>query len=193
VHHRHDFWRFLLVRVFIAVLVGCALPISAAGAGVGSVRTAGVLDHSFGRGGVVVTELRTRGSLTASVSLSDLALDPRARIVAVGNDWKYGGRHVDSVLVRYASGGRVDRRLTIGSGTVDSVATQRDRKVVVGGRAHCLFVQRLLANLREDPTFGGSGTVCSSDSRGQDGQVGPIVVLPDSCHRPDLRARPLSG
>lgn len=174
------------LRLLAASMMG-VLAVSAVAAGAERVGRSGALDRSFGRAGIVVTELRTPGSRIASVWGSELAIGPRGEVVAAGGVAKYGGRETDAWLLRYSSRGRLDRRLVgdlgdLGLHVVDSIAVQRDGRMLVGGGGFGgLFIRRFLANGRADTTFGQRGKVhvALGDPEDREGHVEPIVVRPD--------------
>ena len=122
--------------------------------------TNGTLDTTFGTGGKVLTDFST-----GFEALSEIALQPDGKIVAVG-------RSLDQVgLARFNANGSLDSSFGTGGkvlaldGTiVKSVAIQTDGKIVVTGAASAgpqiaLAVARFNSSGSLDTTFGTNGVV----------------------------------
>jgi len=131
----------------------------------------GNLDPSFGRGGIVRTDVGGIDDARA------VALQPDGRIVVAG-----------TVLARYTPDGTLDA--SFGSGGVvktpgsllpGAVAFQPDDKVVMGGSTRQgggdFVVARYAPDGKLDPSFGG-GTV-TTDIGGSDSRIQAIALQPD--------------
>jgi uncharacterized delta-60 repeat protein len=148
----------------------------------------GLLDPSFGRGGLVIFD---GGSLDERILA--LALAPDGSLLAGG--YVNGERRSDLLLARL----RTDGTLTKGFGNTDkgfavhdlgtnseriaSLAIQPDGKIVAGGQtavAHNadFAVFRYDADGFFDPTFGRAG-VASFDFQGREDRVRSIALQPD--------------
>jgi uncharacterized delta-60 repeat protein len=117
--------------------------------------SAGVLDPTFGSGGIVTTAL-TKGNDYANGSL----LQPNGDIIVYGQSLaRRGGQ---SAMARYTPSGNLDP--TFGSGGIvltkldgiGKAALQADGKIVAGGAGHLV---RYNANGSVDQTFGSQGVV----------------------------------
>jgi uncharacterized delta-60 repeat protein len=127
------------------------------------VTTTGVLDGSFGNGGIVITEISNDSDY-----LEEIAIQPDGKIVAIG--YSYDGYGV--VVARYDNDGTLDN--TFGSGGVitanfenftfceaTDVAIQPDDKILVAGRVgiseYQFAVARLTADGNLDNSFSSNG------------------------------------
>ena len=143
-------------------------------------------DGTFGRGGVVRTDVGIgNADLLALVRLRT------GKLVAVGpgSDFPNGAY---SALVGYRSDGRLDRgfgvrgRLVLKvagrdfeSGAVAAAALPSGKFVVAGGTGGRIFVSRHLPDGRYDPSFGGSGLITTRIAGGA-GWASAVAVQPDN-------------
>jgi uncharacterized delta-60 repeat protein len=129
----------------------------------------GTLDQSFGRNGIVLTDLSPYFD-----QASDVEVEPDGSIVAAGTANLYG--HGKFAIVRYHPDGTRDRTFG-GDGTVktsfrpvgcapstaETLALQADGPIVVGGMTSCgppdFALVRYLPNGALDPSFDGDGRV----------------------------------
>jgi len=131
----------------------------------------GSLDGTFGSKGRVTTAL---GNFRDTVS--DIALQPDGKIVAVGNTTSFGGGD-DFIAVRYTAAGVLDKTfdgdgLAVvnlgGADNVGAVAIQGNGKIVLAGGHETattptkLSLVRLTATGGLDPTFGTGGKTIST-------------------------------
>ena len=150
---------------------------AAAGFALTRFTTAGTLDSGFGEGGIVRTQIGTKGS----GSVRSLSLQADGKILAAG-DATIGGIRTFAV-VRYLATGELDP----GFGTevvasanfaaeVRGVVAQADGTILLAGTASQNFlVFRLLREGGADPAFGNGGAFT-------DGDWHEIVDAPDSGH-----------
>ncbi len=131
----------------------------------------GSLDLTFGVGGITVTD---SGGTGAPVGL---AIQPDGKIVVARLS-----RDKSSVLVRYDQNGRLDQTFSAGTVpadlaggfSVESLALQRDGRIVVSGIGapqgagilYGVLVMRFSRNGTLDPTFGGGGVVHTAGGSG---------------------------
>jgi uncharacterized delta-60 repeat protein len=160
----------------------------------------GALDESFGKGGLVVQNMR---SLTAD-NIRGIAIQPDGKIVAGGASYEdvvTVGPNSDFMVARYNPNGSSDLSFGIGglmttdfgSGTFDqpnALALQPDGKVVLGGYtndgdgpgvlfgADQLALARYTPNGMLDPTFGRGGKVVF-DGGSLDERILALANAPD--------------
>jgi uncharacterized delta-60 repeat protein len=152
----------------------------------------GSLDPSFGNEGKVLT-LLGGGQFD---TVSELALQPDGKIVAVGQARSPGTFNVDITVVRYNSDGSYDT--TFGSGGIvqthlagtddqgSGVVLQPDGKIVVAGRTGNSFyanfvILRYNSNGSPDSTFGSTGSVTTHFDGGYQttANARDVALLPD--------------
>lgn len=129
----------------------------------------GELDRSFGNDGIVIWR---RPGRRGPELLHDIAIQPGGRIIGVGAVGEHGigesGREPAALVIAYRPDGRVDRSFgrdgrvafrAPGGAQYTGLKTVRalpDGRLLVAGFHHgSLFLARLLADGRLDPTFGG--------------------------------------
>lgn len=146
----------------------------------------GLLDDSFGRGGVV-----TLDAGTLDEEIRALALTPGGRIVAAG--FTNGENRGDFMVARFRADGRVDHTFGTAGRTVtdagsnserlEAVALQPDGKIVAGGQIarqrHGDFaVLRYDADGVPDAGFG-KGGIADVDFAGREDTVNALLLRPD--------------
>lgn len=158
------------------VVVGAAAGPSVRGEfAVARYETDGLLDPTFGDGGMVVT--RYHGAVARAV-----ALQPNGRIVVAGYN-------TGLALARYRPDGRLDRTFAgngrIGTAVVGrlwalAVALQPDGRIVVAGGWDIFNVglARFRVDGRLDPTFGDDGVLVADMGGGEQALTG-LVIQPD--------------
>ncbi|OAI56761.1 hypothetical protein AYO49_00600 [Verrucomicrobiaceae bacterium SCGC AG-212-N21] len=129
------------------------------------------LDLSFGTGGTIITPAGT------SSFVSSIVVQPDGKIVAAGR--ASDGTKTNFAIVRYlpsgtldqsfGSGGVVTVAIGVGDSSANSVALQRDGKIVAGGYATNasewkFALVRLNSNGVLDTSFGGGGTIMTKIS-----------------------------
>ncbi len=147
--------------------------------------SAGVLDPSFGTGGIV----RTFGPFEDTAHA--LALAPDGTLVAVGATTDGTTADQQFALYRYradgaldaafGTGGRVATTVSPGDDHAEAVAVQPDGRIVVAGATEGrgdFAVARYEADGDLDPTFGRGGTVATDVAGGSDVAYA-VLVEPD--------------
>jgi uncharacterized delta-60 repeat protein len=116
----------------------------------------GALDGSFGTGGKAAVDFGGDDFGNA------LARQANGRILIAGRSTTAG-----AIVARLLANGKLDGtfgaggKLSLGSGSLDAVIVQPDRKILVAGNANgpaVMTVTRLKTNGTPDPTFDGDGT-----------------------------------
>src|SRR4051794_25808587 len=140
----------------------------------------GVVDHSFGSGGIVTQSLNTTVGHPDAAGFKRLIRQPDGKLVAVG--FARFGEDTRVLLARYTADGALDRSFSGGLVLTDVPGADRDiaadvlplpdgRLVVVGtafGAVRSdIFLARYLPNGALDPALGGGGIVL--DRAPQDG------------------------
>jgi uncharacterized delta-60 repeat protein len=173
------------MRTPTAVAAAAAtLAAGAAGAGV-----PGDVDRSFGRSGIVRTDVAGQGRDRCF----EVLLQPDRKIVCIGHTTPRGSQYEDAVLARYLPNGRLDATFgargvaRFGSPDLDEVplsgVRQPDGKIAVAGVADVrgggqdLFVARLGRDGALDNAFGSGGTVTTDVGAGDDFEVGYGIAL----------------
>jgi uncharacterized delta-60 repeat protein len=148
----------------------------------------GDLDRSFGRNGIVRTDVAAAGNDRCF----ELVLQPDRKVICIGQTTPRGSQHEDAVLARYLPAGRLDPTFGLrglsrfGSPDLDEVPVsgvrQSDGKIVVGGVADVsagqdFFVARLGGNGALDSTFGSGGAVTTDVGSGDDFDYGYSLAL----------------
>ena len=154
----------------------------------------GVLDTSFGTGGIVT------GHFTATGAATSLALQPDGKILVAGYD-----ANSDGYLIRLKSNGTIDaafgtRQLRAGTGlatTVSDMAIGADGRIIIAGNAvsDALDYSAVIFVLKSDGNF---DTTFSSDGKRTDPlykNLDGLAVQPDgkillTGHPPVLRRLP---
>ena len=142
----------------------------------------GVLDPSFGNGGIVITSIHD-GNDNASA----LAIQPDGKIVVAGSS--NNGSNYDFALIRYNPNGSLDFAFGMkgivlidfrhGDDQVSAVAIQADGKIVVAGYSNTdLALARFKPNGSMDAAFGKGGKVVTSIGSGED-EASAISLQPD--------------
>lgn len=183
----------------VVALVACGGGQGAAPAGDGERGTAasqpgGLLDPSFGSGGVVTTGFSDLKRGTLSAGAHDVAIQADGRIVVVGGAHGEDEDGHDFAIARYAPEGTLDTDFDVdGKATTDlgsssdighAVALQRDGKIVVAGQSYGEFTGNDFALVRYNPggsidrTFGTEGTVVTDFEDGMDVAY-DVAVQPD--------------
>lgn len=142
----------------------------------------GILDNSFGNGGIVLIELKTSSFFGLAALQSD------GKIVAVGTYMSANQQQDDFLLIRFLSNGSLDTSFgnngivttDFGSGRErpGAVSLQPDGKIIVAGsNLNAVFIARYNENGSLDQTFGTSGKKIVT---GLGGATSPmsIVLLP---------------
>lgn len=146
----------------------------------------GVLDTTFGSGGIVTTSIGTLAGARAIIR------QPDGKLLVGGQGNAFAG-NLDSVLVRYNANGSLDT--TFGSGgiarfdlgalpdSIQAIALQPDGKIISAGTSGTntdtdFTVVRYNANGTLDPSLGGYGVILTWFGPGAD-QVNGVVVQPD--------------
>jgi len=147
--------------------------------------TAGVLDPTFGTGGMVVTNVGGEAEATA------LAIQPNGSIVVVG--WAELRGQWNFIVTRYTTAGVLDTtfhksgQVSVDFGSNDyamGVAIQPDGKIVVAGASGDAGTQIAVARLRStgglDKAFGGgTGKVITTYSGGLASWADAVALQPD--------------
>jgi uncharacterized delta-60 repeat protein len=160
------------------------------GFAVAQYRPDGSLDPRFGTGGQVVTPVGVNGDAGANA----VVYQPDGKIVAVGGATDAQG-NADFAAARYLPDGRLDPTFGTGGTVVvlipggdansNSVALQRDGKILIGGIAvtddgQNFCVVRLTRDGTPDPDFGDQGIVLEQNIPDQDkGGATSVAVGPD--------------
>lgn len=148
----------------------------------------GRLDHSFGKGGKVVTDFGKTDAASA------VTIDQDGKIVVAGRIWDYGSKAGFGVA-RYVADGRLDRSFGRGGMVLTefgshtdawalALAIQRDRKIVVGGYDHAkkkerVALARYMPDGHLDRSFGTGGKLVTEFVPSGSGNVQAIAIQPD--------------
>ena len=128
----------------------------------------GVLDPTFGSGGLVTTNFAGGGQALAVAAYPNAGTANDGKVVSVGYVNSGGGRGEDFAVVRYSLDGTLDRTFG-GTGEVitnlgstgdeaHAVAVQSDGKIVVAGQSgSAMALARYNADGSLDASFGGKG------------------------------------
>ena len=148
--------------------------------------TNGTLDPSFGKGGIVITTLKSGDDHTSA-----LAIQPDGKIVVAGST--YNGKANDFAVIRYNENGTLDPSFGKGGISITSInegddnasglAIQPDGKIVVAGSTNNgsnfdFALIRYNPDGTLDPAFG-TGGIVSIDIRQGDDQVSSIAIQAD--------------
>jgi len=149
-------------------------------------RPDGTLDASFGKGGKVVTSIRSGEDEASAISIQ-----PDGKIVVAGSS--NNGLNFDFAVVRYnmngtldpsfGKGGAVITLIRDGDDKASSVAIQADGKIVAGGSSNNgsnfdFALIRYHPNGTLDPSFGEGGIVMT-DIRSGDDHANAIAIQTD--------------
>jgi uncharacterized delta-60 repeat protein len=172
------------LKALVASAAAASLAAGAAGAG-----APGDIDRSFGRSGIVRTDVADQGRDRCF----EILFQPDRKVVCIGQTIPRGSQHEDAVLARYLSNGRLDATFgargvaRFGSPDLDEVplsgVRQPDGKIAVAGVADVrgggqdLFVARLGPDGALDKAFGSGGTVTTDVGAGDDFDFGYGVAL----------------
>jgi uncharacterized delta-60 repeat protein len=168
-------------RALVRVLAMAMAVVVALAAGTGAATAAearprpGTLDRSFGRDGVVRTDVVPG----VSDGVSAVAVQPDGKVVVAGQSWDDAGGYV--TLVRYHADGGLDRgfgadgRVATPGGWygVSDMAVQADGSILVAGG---FGIDRYRADGRRDASFGDGGRVPLSPATME---VIDVAPLPD--------------
>ncbi len=156
--------------------------------------TAGILDTSFGSGGVVVQDFAGEQDYAYAV-----AVQPDGKIVAAG-DWYAGGVNPNFAVDRFTATGALDTSFTGNAGAgrayadftgrpdyARALALQPDGKIIVAGEAQTgasgelidFALARFTATGALDTTFGPNHNGKVLTNLGLDESIKSIVVQPD--------------
>jgi uncharacterized delta-60 repeat protein len=156
----------------------------------------GVVDHSFGSGGVVTQSLNTTVGHPDDAGFRRLIRQPDGKLVAVG--FARFGQDTRVLLARYTADGALDRSFSGGLVLTDIPGANRDiardvlalpdgRLIVVGtafGPSRSdIFLARYLANGALDPTMGSGGIAIDralqdNTNAFTDGRANAAALLP---------------
>jgi uncharacterized delta-60 repeat protein len=151
----------------------------------------GDLDLSFGEGGVATSQVGNFGAGRANELVSDLAVQPDGKIIAVGPI--YNGFDWDSAITRFHPDGSLDvsfgdNGTTFSSVSISAVVLQEDGKVVVAGALSVdLFgfstsdfaVSRYHPNGSLDESFGNNGLVTTAIIGSQQDEASDVIIQAD--------------
>jgi uncharacterized delta-60 repeat protein len=169
------------VRIAGVCSVVCILFAALALGSVRAYAAPGMLDPSFGAGGMVITAFPG-----FDAAIGGVTLQPDGKIVAAG--WRQSGTTTEGVVARYLSNGTPDPSFgangtaIIPNAFYSAVALQPDGRIVAAGTvAHYPFgviVSRLRSDGTLDPAFGAGGSsIVSSPTSTM--QASALAIQPD--------------
>jgi len=144
----------------------------------------GDLDPSFDGDGILITD-----NDSGSDSITDLAVQPDGKIIALGNSFDPSFSSQRAVIVRYLPSGSVDStfgtngKVIIPSVFLEELALQTNGKIVFAGSVGTfpntdLYVARLNSDGSFDTTFNGTGAL-TLDLRGTSDSATSVKIQPD--------------